>query len=300
MKGMRKLRINKFISECGVCSRREAETLIRAGKVTVNGKPADIGMDIDPQRDRVVCSGKRIRIKSCDKRYFAFYKPRGVITSMKAQDDRSTVADLIQGINGRVYPVGRLDKDSEGLLILTDDGQAAQRMMHPGYQIKKTYRVTVEGSPSDEQLDRLRGGVGITDEEKGLDFITAPAEVTIHSSDDRKTVLYITIHEGKNRQIRRMCEAVGLRIMLLKRIAVADINIGSLAPGAYRPLSHSEVVKLLTELKIDPETRISKKAEARKPIVSNRNRLRRGRNISINEKRFLRQFASKSKGSKGA
>lgn len=97
-----------------------------------------------------------------------------------------------------------------------------------------------------------------------------------------------------------MCEAVGLRIMLLKRIAVADINIGSLAPGAYRPLSHSEVVKLLTELKIDPETRISKKAEARKPIVSNRNRLRRGRNISINEKRFLRQFASKSKGSKGA
>ena len=120
------MRIHKFIADCGVCSRRAAEKLLEEGKVLVNGKPAQIGQEIDPEHDRVTCEGKRVRLKKADKRYFMFYKPRGVITSMKAQDDRNVVADLIAGIEGRVYPVGRLDKDSEGLLILTDDGEAAQ------------------------------------------------------------------------------------------------------------------------------------------------------------------------------
>ena len=119
------MRIQKFIADCGYCSRRAAEELVRQGKVIVNNKPAAIGQDIDPEKDRVTCEGKRLHLKNCEKQYFLFYKPRGVITTMKAQDDRSVLADLIGGIKGRVYPVGRLDRDSEGLLILTDDGELA-------------------------------------------------------------------------------------------------------------------------------------------------------------------------------
>ena len=233
------MRIQKFIAECGVCSRRAAEELVRAGQITVNGKTAEIGQDIDPENDRVSYGKKRLRLKACDKQYFAFYKPRGVITSMKAQDDRSVVAELIHGIKGRVYPVGRLDRDSEGLLILTDDGNLAQRLSHPSHHIPKTYRVTVKGNPSDEILDKLRSGVTLDDGD-----VTSHADVLIHSQTEDKTVLHITLYEGKNRQIRRMCDAVGLDIMLLKRISVGDVSVGRLKPGEYRPLSHSDVSKL--------------------------------------------------------
>lgn len=142
------MRIHKFIAESGYCSRRAAEELVREGKVFVNKKPAIIGQDVDPERDSVFCDGHRLHLKVANKRYFIFYKPRGVITAMKAQDDRSVVADLIGGIKGRVYPVGRLDRDSEGLLLLTDDGETAQKLTHPSHEIEKTYRVTVKGDPS--------------------------------------------------------------------------------------------------------------------------------------------------------
>ena len=157
------MRIHKFIAESGYCSRRAAEDLIREGKVLVNKKPAVIGQEIDPEKDCVYCEGHRLRLKVANKRYFIFYKPRGVITAMKAQDDRSVVADLIGGIKGRVYPIGRLDRDSEGLLLLTDDGEAAQKLTHPSHEIGKTYRVTVKGEPSNEQLDTLRNGVTLDD-----------------------------------------------------------------------------------------------------------------------------------------
>ena len=283
------MRIHKFIADCGVCSRRAAEKLLEEGKVLVNGKPAQIGQEIDPEHDRVTCEGKRVRLKKADKRYFMFYKPRGVITSMKAQDDRNVVADLIAGIEGRVYPVGRLDKDSEGLLILTDDGEAAQKMMHPSTELPKTYRVTVKGDPTDDQLKRLREGIRLDD-----DTVTQPAEVLIHSSTDTKTVLYFTIREGKNRQIRRMCEEVGLEILLLKRIAIGSIRLGHLAPGAYRPLSHSEIRELLTSLGIDPAQKLIKKERpGAAPQTNGRKTYKRKSEKSIHERRFVKQFVKK-------
>ena len=263
------MRIQKFIADCGVCSRRAAEQKILQGSVLVNGKPAQIGQTIDPEKDRVICDKKRIHLKVCSKQYFMFYKPRGVITSMKAQDDRSVVADLIAGIKGRVYPVGRLDRDSEGLLLLTDDGEAAQKLMHPSHNIWKTYRVTVKGKPAAEVLD--------------------------------KTVLHISIHEGKNRQIRRMCEQLGLEISLLKRIAFGPLHLGHMAPGAYRPLTDKERDELLRSIDIDPQTKIKsdrRPAHLRAAPKNNRYvtaKQKKASMKSVYERRFLKQFSSKKK-----
>ncbi len=298
------MRIQKFIAACGICSRRAAEELVLSGKITVNGVPAEIGMDVDPDNDRVFYSGKRIYIKACEKQYFIFYKPRGVITSMKRESEyekRAIVADFIKKIKGRVYPVGRLDRDSEGILILTDDGEAALRLTHPRYHVNKTYRVTVRGDVSDSQLEKLRNGVQLED------GMTKPAIVVIHSqasekgeNDDSdlyvadnikivKTVLHMTISEGKNRQIRRMCEAVGLEVMLLKRIAIGDIMIGRLKPGEYRPMSEVEKEKLLKSIGL-PYTAPEKK---RKPVVETKHGKpihRHGREKSVNERRFIKQM----------
>ena len=287
------MRIHKFIAESGYCSRRAAEDLIREGKVLVNKKPAVIGQEIDPEKDCVYCEGHRLRLKVANKRYFICYKPRGVITAMKAQDERSVVADLIGGIKGRVYPIGRLDRDSEGLLLLTDDGEAAQKLTHPSHEIGKTYRVTVKGEPSNEQLDTLRNGVTLDDGD-----VTLPAQVEIHAQKDGKTVLHITIREGKNRQIRRMCDAVGLEIHLLKRIAIGNLSIGHLQPGEYRPLTTKETEELLASVGIDPSTKIIKKPQdAKKNDQTAKKYAQRQRKPtkSIYEKRFLKQFGDKKK-----
>ena len=287
------MRIHKFIAESGYCSRRAAEELVREGKVFVNKKPAIIGQDVDPERDSVFCDGHRLHLKVANKRYFIFYKPRGVITAMKAQDDRSVVADLIGGIKGRIYPVGRLDRDSEGLLLLTDDGETAQRLTHPSHEIEKTYRVTVKGDPSDEQLDTLRNGVTLDDGD-----VTQPAQVEIHAQKDGKTVLHITIHEGKNRQIRRMCDTVGLEIHLLKRIAVGNLSLGHLQPGEYRPLTTKETEELLTSVGINPATKIIKKPQDVKksdPAAQKYVQRQRKSTKTVYEKRFLKQFGDKKK-----
>ncbi len=292
-KGNTNLRIHKFIAESGYCSRRTAEELVREGKVFVNKKPAFIGQDVDPERDSVFCDGHRLHLKTANKRYFMFYKPRGVITAMKAQDDRSVVADLIGGIKGRVYPVGRLDRDSEGLLLLTDDGEAAQKLTHPSHEISKTYRVTVKGDPTDEQLTTLRSGVKLDDGD-----VTQPAQVEIQAQKDGKTVLHITIHEGKNRQIRRMCDAVGLEIHLLKRIAVGNLSLGHLQPGEYRPLSTKETEELLSSIGIDPSSKIIKKPQDAKkgdPVAQRYAQKQRKSAKSVYERRFLKQFGDKKK-----
>lgn len=283
--GRERLRLNKFIAECGVCSRRAAEEYIKKGQVTVNGKPAEITTEIDPEKDRVTCAGKRIRIKSCDKQYFMFYKPRGVITAMKAQDDRSVIADLIGGIKGRVFPVGRLDRDSEGLLLLTDDGELSQRLCHPSYRIPKTYRVTVKGKISPDRLEPMRQGMALEDETELL-----PAEVLIHSQTEDKTVLHITLYEGKNREIRRMCQELDFDIMLLKRISICDVKIGRLAPGEYRPLTHKEISVLFeaVDLKVPVFKRIS--AETNEKMQKNRRRQRQSK--TFNQRRFEKQIKS--------
>ncbi len=278
------MRIQKFIAESGICSRRAAEELIRIGKITVNGKPAQIGMDVDPSADSVYCDGKRIRPRAAEKRYFIFYKPRGVITAMKAQDDRSVVADLIKGIKGRVYPVGRLDRDSEGLLLLTDDGDLAQRLTHPSYTVAKTYRVTVRGEVSLDQLTRFREGVILDDGEK-----TQPAGVLVHKQSEGKTVLHVTITEGKNREIRRICEVLGLEVMLLKRIAEGQVSLGHLQPGEYRPLSEKEKEALLNGVGI-PYVRKIKRTDPKKSATAAAYRNRRQQNISEHERRFKKQF----------
>lgn len=277
------MRLNKFIAECGVCSRRTAEEYIKKGQVTVNGKQAVITTEVDPEKDRVSCAGKRIRIKACDKQYFMFYKPRGVITAMKAQDDRSVIAELIQGIKGRVFPVGRLDRDSEGLLILTDDGELAQRLCHPSYRIPKTYRVTVKGKIPPERLDAIREGMTLEDDTELL-----PAEVLIHAQTEEKTVLHITLYEGKNREIRRMCQALDFTILLLKRVSVADVKLGRLSPGEYRPLTHQEITKLFgaVDMKVPSFKRMSSEANSR----MQKNRRRDSRNKTFHQRRFEKQM----------
>ena len=279
------MRIQKYIAESGVCSRRAAEDLIREGKITVNGKPAQIGMDI-AEDDTVYYDGKHICPRVAEKRYFLFYKPRGVITAMKAQDDRSVVADLIKGIKGRVYPVGRLDRDSEGLLILTDDGDLAQRLTHPSHAVPKTYRVTVRGTVSPDQLERFRAGVPLED------GVSGPAGVVIHKQEETKTVLHVTITEGKNREIRRICEALGLEVMLLKRIAEGQIGIGHMQPGEYRPLSEKEKEALLNSVGIPYVRKVKKNSPARSAAIA-AERNRRQRTMSDHERRFKKQFSGK-------
>lgn len=296
------MRIQKFIADCGYCSRRAAETLVEEGKVIVNNATATIGMDIDPENDRVVCEGKRLHLKVCEKQYFMFYKPRGVITSMKAQDDRSVVGDLIKNIKGRVYPVGRLDRDSEGILILTDDGQLSLRLTHPRYNVKKTYRVTVKGYVEETKLDQLRNGVELDD------GMTLPALVSVQSMKNEmgnaveeyketkdgfednepeiaKTALHITISEGRNRQIRRMCEAVGLEVMLLKRIAIGELYLGHLAPGQYRPLTDKEKTVLLESVGLE----YIRKKGTQRPAKDNKKRY--GREKSVFERRVLKKLS---------
>ncbi len=312
------MRIQKFIADCGYCSRRAAEELVREGKVIINNKPAQIGQDVAPEKDRISCEGKRLHLKSCEKQYFMFYKPRGVITTMKAQDDRSVLADLIRGIKGRVYPVGRLDRDSEGLIILTDDGEFANRAMHPSYHLEKTYRVTVRGKVSDAVLDKLRKGVMLDDGP------TKPADVVIHSQTDTegnqveefkelkngledneikiaKTALHITISEGRNRQIRRMCEAVGLEVMLLKRIAIGELSIGRLSAGEYRPMTSKEKMYILEAVGLKKEAKAMSKKSAHRAALNDERikhkayRSKKTDSKSVNEKRFIKQMKTEAR-----
>lgn len=273
------MRIQKFVAESGVCSRRAAEKLVEEGRVYVNGKPAEIGQDVDPENDRVMVDRKRVYIKKCEKQYFIFYKPRGVITSMAAQDDRSVVAEFIKNIKGRVYPVGRLDRDSEGLLLLTDDGELAGKLMHPSSNTPKTYRVTVRGEVPDAPLNAMRAGMELDDGP------TKPAEVAIQKAENNKTVLHITITEGRNRQIRRMCEKLGLEVLLLKRIAEGDLKIGHLQPGQYRPLTEREKEALLASVGM---TYVRKEAPK-----SARAFVRKKSDLSVNERRFRKQMKQK-------
>ena len=231
---MKDVRIQKYLADCGVASRRSAEKMVEAGLVRINGETAKIGDKIDPENDAVFVSDELIEPKK-NFSYYMLYKPRGYVTTMQDEKGRKCVADLIGEIPGRVYPVGRLDKDSEGLLLLTDDGALANRLMHPSNHMEKTYRVTVRPSVSEEQLETLGSGMKID----GVD--TAPAIVSVLTKEAGRVVLQFTIHEGRNRQIRKMCEAVGLEVARLKRTAIGPVKLGMLAPGAWRELSEKEL-----------------------------------------------------------
>ncbi|MGN0557795.1 MAG: pseudouridine synthase [Acutalibacteraceae bacterium] len=238
------VRLQKFLSECGVCSRRKAEELIIGGKVRVNGRIASIGDKIQPRSDKVTVGGTPVTSKGIERRYIMLHKPRGFVTTMSDERDRKCVKMLTEDVGERVYPVGRLDKNSEGLLLMTNDGGFANMMMHPSCHVPKTYRVTVRPPLTDEQLVALTEGVVLDDGYK-----THPADVTVAVSEAERIVMIITIYEGKNRQIRRMCEAVGLELIRLKRIAVGEVRLGMLAQGKWRDLTEQEIRSLYSYAK---------------------------------------------------
>ena len=232
-----KERIQKILAQAGLCSRRAAEDLLRDGRVTVNGRPAGLGDSADPTRDRLAVDGRPVRAAE-EKVYLMLNKPRGFVSTMKDERGRRTVAQLTQGAGARVYPVGRLDYDSEGLLIMTNDGDLTLRLTHPSHEAGKTYRVSVRGD-----LARLPA----LSEPMVIDGYTIrPAEVHVLSrTEDGAAKLEITIHEGRNRQIRKMCAQCGLVVRRLKRVAVGKIGLDpALAPGKWRRLTPDEIAYL--------------------------------------------------------
>ena len=232
---MASVRLQKLIAESGLCSRRKAEELIKQGRVRVNGRTAHIGDGATPN-DVIMVDSERLRIeKKREKYYIMLNKPRGYVTTMSDELDRRCVTELLADFPERVYPVGRLDRNSEGLLLFTNDGRFANDIMHPSRHISKTYRVTVRPPVNDGQLVELSEGVVIDGRR------TMPATVTVVTQEAERVVLQIIIREGRNRQIRKMCEAVGLEVARLKRTAIGPVKLGMLKPGTYRELTSEEL-----------------------------------------------------------
>ena len=234
-----KERLQKLISSAGLASRRAAEELIKQGRVKVNGETASLGMSADPELDDIRVNGKRLRI-SGTRVYIMLNKPRGYVTTLSDEKGRKTVAELVLGVGRRLYPVGRLDLNSEGLLIMTDDGEAANALMHPSHEVGKTYRVTVSGREPEaavRELEALR-------EVEGEPI--RPAQVSFAGeTGEGKYMLDVTIHEGRNRQVRKMCAAAGLEVRRLVRIAEGELSLGGLQTGKWRHLTSEELDWLL-------------------------------------------------------
>lgn len=234
-------RIQKILSEMGIASRREAEEMILEGRITVNGRIAELGMKADPNRDHIKVD-RKLLTKREPKVYLMFNKPRNVVTTLKDPEGRPTVKDFLEDIRYRVYPVGRLDYDSEGLLLLTNDGDFANAIMHPSKKITKTYQVKVKGIPEQKEIDRLKKGIHLED---GL---TAPATVKRLKTTENNSWLEVTIYEGRKRQLRRMFDQIGHSVLKLKRIRIKGVDIGDLKPGRYRYLTPDEVTRIKKEI----------------------------------------------------
>lgn len=230
-------RLQKYMAACGVASRRKCEALIEAGDVQVNGQTVtELGYKIDPMTDRVCVNG--VEISTPDKIYVLLHKPRGYITTVEDTHDRKTVIDLLTDVNDRVYPVGRLDCNTSGLLLLTNDGQLTNKMTHPSFELDKVYVATVKGIVSDESLKQLESGIMLED------GMTSPAKVKRIKEQEGNSVIEITIHEGRNRQVRRMFEAVGHTVVKLRREKIGFLTLRNLGSGMYRHLEPKEVQKL--------------------------------------------------------
>ena len=231
------LRISKYLSECGILSRRAADEAIRSGKVTVNGRTAQLGEKIDPDTDEVFYCGKKAEL-SGKRIYIMMNKPVGYVTTLKDEKNRKCVTELLTGLNERVYPIGRLDIMSEGLLLFTNDGDIANKVMHPRYSKEKVYELKVSGIVRNEILDAMRKPFVMDG------YTTMPAEVRKISSDEKSTTLEIKIREGRNREIRNICEIVGLKILMLKRVSEDGLNLGELKSGSWRYLTAQEIEML--------------------------------------------------------
>lgn len=230
-------RIQKVLADQTDLSRRAAEKLIAEGRVKVNGHPVGLGDKMDPNVDKVSIDGKSVRIvRKRQYVYIMLHKPRGFLTTRSDEHGRKTVMDLVQGVDAHLRPVGRLDKDSEGLLLMTDDGAFINLLTHPSGGVGKLYRVTVHPRATEEQVIQMSSGVVLDDGVK-----TQPCVIHVVTDEPELTVMEITLYEGRNRQIRRMCAAVGLEVVRLKRSAEGPVKLGMLQPGEWRELKRSEV-----------------------------------------------------------
>jgi 23S rRNA pseudouridine2605 synthase len=254
-------RLQKLISQAGITSRRAAEELILAGRVSVNGAVVtELGSKADPTRDTITVDGKPVRPVSSHL-YLLLNKPAGYMTTLDDPEGRPLVISLLKEINERVYPVGRLDYNTEGLLLLTNDGDWANKLMHPRHEIDKEYHVRVRGKAHKSQIDQLAAGVMLDDKK------TAPASVRLIKDGEQNDWLSITIHEGRNRQIRRMCEAVSLSVVRLKRVRYGNLELGVLKSGQYRALTEAEVTDLLApRQKGGTGTTVATRREAKPPV----------------------------------
>ena len=229
------MRLQKYIAQAGYASRRKAEEIILQGRVRVNGVVVNqMGVTVNPIRDKVTIDDKKLKLVN-KKIYIALNKPKGYVTTSADEHGRKTVLDLLTDVEDRVYPVGRLDYPTSGLLLLTNDGDLTNKLTHRKHHVDKSYVCKVKGVMDDESLKKFRNGVDI------VGYVTAPAEILILSQDDKYTLVKLRIWEGKNRQIRRMMEALNYEVLSLKRVSVGKIDIGRLKRGAYRYLTDSEV-----------------------------------------------------------
>lgn len=233
------MRLNKYIAACGASSRRGADELIAAGRITVNGqRPSTMGQSVDENIDVICLDGNRLIVE--DKFvYIMLNKPEGYLSSCSDERGRKTVVDLLQGIEERVFPVGRLDYDTKGLLLLTNDGDFAYKCTHPKHELGKKYYVVVKGILNDNAIKTLSGSVKIDE------HATAGAKIEILKRSSKRTELYITIHEGRNRHIKKLFQLAGCRVSELKRVAIGSVSLGNLPEGKWRSLSTGEVKKLL-------------------------------------------------------
>ncbi len=240
------IRLQKYFTDCGVLSRRAAETEIIAGNVTVNGQRAEIGMRIFPGTDTVLWNGTPVvpADTAGSRTYIMLNKPIGYVTTLSDEKGRKTIVDLLRDVPGRVYPVGRLDMYSDGLLLCTDDGDLANRMMHPSHNISKRYVVTLKGTVTKEDIARLTAPMELD----GYRLRPIEAKILKTGIEGKDggfaSTVEITLHEGRNRQIRRMCEAVGLKVLALRRIAIGKLTLENLPAGKWRCLSPEEILYL--------------------------------------------------------
>lgn len=226
------MRINKYLASSGIASRRESDKLVQDGRVTVNGKVVSLGVEVSDS-DKVCVDGKPVSIKKNE--YYILNKPKGYICSVSDDRGRKTVLDLMPKNIGRIYPVGRLDYDSEGLLILTTDGELAQHLTHPSNNVPKTYLVKVEGRLTESDLNPIRSGIEVDG------YVTKKSKANIVETNKDFTKAHITIYEGKNREIRKMFSAIGKEVSLLKRIKIGELSLKGLDRGEYRKLTNHEV-----------------------------------------------------------
>lgn len=238
---MDSVKLQKYFSDCGIMSRRAAEEEISRGRVLVNGKIATLGLRIDPTVDEVVYNGKKVLLQTAKKTYIILNKPRGIVTTLSDEKGRPTVLTLLRGLDVRVYPVGRLDMDSDGLLLLTDDGELTNRLTHPRHEIPKIYHVEIKGEVDEKALALLSSPLTIDG------YKILPVKVTIIKKSPSSTTLEMTLFEGRNRQIRKMCAISELKITRLTRVAIGNISLGSLEPGKWRFLEDFEIEYLKTK-----------------------------------------------------